>query len=151
MTVLDEVTGARLTMRRRLRWDETDAAGHNHFSSAVRWLEESEHALWRELGLVDYVPRVPRVHLEIDYRARVWFDQPLEVTVGVIRVGETSCTFAFSTVVVGGEPDDPAASREVSSEGRVVVVHAPDPRGGAQPWPDDVRSLLESDRALVSN
>ena len=73
-----------------------------------------------------------------------------EVTVGVIRVGETSCTFAFSTVVVGGEPDDPAAPREVSSEGRVVVVHAPDPSGGAQPWPDDVRSLLESDRALVS-
>ena len=104
MTVLDEVTGARLTMRRRLRWNETDAAGHNHFSSAVRWLEESEHALWRELGLVAYVPRVPRVHLGIDYRARVWFDQPLEVTVGVIRVGETSCTFGFSAVVVEGSP-----------------------------------------------
>ena len=77
-------------------------------------------------------------------------DRHAITTVGVIRVGETSCTFAFSTVVVGGEPDDPAAPREVSAEGRVVVVHAPDPRGGAQPWPDDVRSLLESDRALVS-
>lgn len=135
-----EMAGVRLTTRRRLQWAETDAAGHNHFSSAVRWLEEGEHELWCRLGLAELVPCVPRVHLEIDYRERIWFHQEIEVTVGVIRVGRTSCTFGFCARDLSGR---------VSVEGRVVVVHSPDSHGTAVPWSEGVRDLLESPTALT--
>lgn len=139
MAVADELTGARLTVQRRLAWAETDAAGHNHFSSAIRWLEECEHDLWRLLGLTDLVPFVPRVHVEIDYRERVWFAQGLAVTVGVIHVGRSSCTFGFTAVTEEGH---------TSSEGRHTVVHTPLSGGGAAPWPDEVRRLLETPTQL---
>ncbi|OYO06761.1 thioesterase [Enemella evansiae] len=134
MTVLDEFTGARHTMTRRLAWHETDAAGHNHFAAAMRWLEEGEHALWRSLGQSAMVGAVPRVHVEADYLGRIFFDDELEVTTGVIRVGRTSAS--FGTVV--------RRDGQVVVETRHVVAYAPDPRGGAQPWPEDVRALLET-------
>ncbi|MGA0209968.1 MAG: acyl-CoA thioesterase, partial [Candidatus Nanopelagicales bacterium] len=66
-----EVPGSRVTAYRRLAWNETDAAGHNHFSAAVRWLEETEHALYRALGLeLGFIERVPRVSLRLDYSQR---------------------------------------------------------------------------------
>lgn len=69
MSVKEEITGASLTVRRRLEWADTDAAGHNHFSVAVRWMEEVEHDLRRALKLpVELTGSIPRVHVEIDYR-----------------------------------------------------------------------------------
>lgn len=132
MGVLDEITGARHAMARRLAWHETDAAGHNHFSAALRWLEEGEHALWRSLGHPALVGSVPRVHVEVDYLGRVYFDDELEVVSGVIRVGRTSATFG-TVVRRDGQP---------VVEARHVIAYAPDPRGGAQPWPEEIRALL---------
>ena len=37
-------------MRRRVQFYETDAAGIVHFSWFYRYMEEAEHALWREAG-----------------------------------------------------------------------------------------------------
>lgn len=139
MTVLDEITGARLIMLRHLTWAETDAAGHNHFSAAVRWLEEGEHALWRHLGLVSTVPTVPRVHVELDFRQRIFFGDQVEVTVGVTRVGTTSATFGMSVRRDG----------EIMIESRHVVAHCPDPRGGAVPWTDSVREALTASRTFT--
>ena len=132
-SVRDELTGARVTMHRRLAWAETDAAGHNHFSVAVRWLEEAEHLMWRSLGLSSMVPHVPRVHLEVDYHRRIYFDDEVEVAVGVITVGRSSLQLGFEVRSVDGA---------LAQSGRYTVVHAPDASGGAQPWPDEVRDLL---------
>lgn len=138
MGVMDEIAGARRRIRRNLTWAETDAAGHNHFSAAVRWLEEGEHDLWRSLGLVEIIPAVPRVHLDIDYRDRIFFGDTIEVTTGIVRVGTTSATFAtaISHVDADGNPTT------LAIECRHIVAHCPDPRGHAQPWPDAVRNLL---------
>lgn len=125
--------GARITYRRRLTWAETDATGHQHFSAVVRWLEEAEHELWRQLGLVDLVPCVPRVHLELDYSARLWFDDAFDVIVLVAEVGRSSCRFALDVC-------DSSGSAAIA--GTFTVVHAPDPTRGAQPWPDRVREAL---------
>jgi len=38
-------------LRRRVQFYETDAAGIVHFSWFFRYMEEAEHALWREAGL----------------------------------------------------------------------------------------------------
>ncbi|NNG19788.1 acyl-CoA thioesterase [Naumannella sp. ID2617S] len=132
MAVLDEVTGARHVMTRRLAWHETDAAGHNHFAAALRWLEEGEHALWRALGHPDLVASLPRVHVEVDYRGRIYFNDELEVTSGVLRVGRTSATLGTVVVRDGG----------MVIECRHTVAHCPDPTAGALPWPDDIRTLL---------
>lgn len=127
-----EITGARIRLRRRLAWAETDAAGHNHFSVAVRWLEEAEHELWRSLGFAEIVPDVPRVHLELDYAHRIWFNQEVEVTLGVVRVGTSSLHLAYTVHTLDGI---------VAQSGRYVIVHAPD-AAGSTPWPDRVRAAL---------
>lgn len=134
MSVSQEITGARIVIRRRLAWRQTDAAGHNHFSSAVEWLEEAEHELYRSLGLgADLVPGIPRVHLELDYRARMWFGQEVDVEVGVISIGRSSLTLGFEVRAMDGA---------VTVEGRYVIVHSPDPHGGSQPWPAEIVSAL---------
>jgi acyl-CoA thioester hydrolase len=132
-SVRDELTGARVTMRRRLAWAETDAAGHNHFSVAVRWLEEAEHLLWRSLGLASMVPQVPRVHIEVDYHRRIYFEEEVEVTVGVITLGRSSLTLGFEVRSIDGT---------LAQSGRHTVVHAPDTSGEARPWTDETRELL---------
>lgn len=126
-------TGARVTTRRRLAFAETDAAGHNHFSAAVRWLEEAEHELWRSVGAPDMVPRIPRVHVEVDYSERIYFDQEVEVTLGVVSVGRTSCSFGMEVRTLDGG---------LAQTARHTVVHVPEEGGGARPWPDELRAAL---------
>ena len=46
-------------LRRRVQFYETDAAGIVHFSWFFRYMEEAEHALWREAGLMLY--KIPLV------------------------------------------------------------------------------------------
>lgn len=126
-------TGAWVTTRRRLAFAETDAAGHNHFSVAVRWLEEAEHELWRSVGAPDLVPKIPRVHVEVDYSERIYFDQEVEVTLGVVSVGRTSCTFEMEVRTLDGV---------LTQSAHHTVVHVPEDGGGAEPWPDEIRSAL---------
>jgi acyl-CoA thioester hydrolase len=124
-------------MCRRAAWSETDAAGHTHFSAPFRWLEEAEHELFRRIGAdPEMIPRLPRVHIDIDYRSRLLFNQLLWVRVAVLRVGRSSCTLSFSVV---DESWTPAVI------GTYVIVHAASTSTGSSPWPDDVRAGLTSD------
>lgn len=130
------ITGARVIVQRHVAWGETDAAGHNHFAAAFRWLEESEHALYRCLGFsAEFIDRVPRVHIDIDYRDRLYFGQLIEVELGVISVGSSSCRFAMHVRREGVEV--------ISAS--YVVVHVAGTTEGGTPWPADLRSALESD------
>ena len=45
------MAGASVEIKRFLEWAETDAAGHQHYSCAFRWVEECEAALYRSVGL----------------------------------------------------------------------------------------------------
>lgn len=134
MTRTEEIAGARVSIRRRLAWAETDAAGHNHFAAALRWLEDAEHELWTRLGHADLVPRLPRVHVEIDYRQQLSFGQPFLVTLAVAGVGRSSCAFMFE---VCAEEDRPAIA------GQYTVVHVAASGGAAAPWPAAVRAALD--------
>lgn len=135
-----DVQGSRVTAYRRLAWNETDAAGHNHFSAAVRWLEETEHALYRTVGLgLEFIDRVPRVSLRLDYFRRLYFGDELRIELGVVRLGTSSCTFAFS--VFNGDGDEAVA-------GEYVVVHVESTDGGSAPWPEEMRQALLSGEHL---
>ena len=143
VAVLPEPAGASITMCRRVAWSETDAAGHNHFTAPFRWMEEAEHELFRRIGAERaMIPRLPRVHIEIDYRDRLFFDQLIWVKVSVVRLGSSSCTFSFCV-------DDEFGRSAVS--GTYVVVHAASTSTGSQPWPEDVRAALSADSVFVAD
>jgi acyl-CoA thioester hydrolase len=115
-----------------VEWPDTDAAGHYHHSSVIRWVEAAEAALHTELGLDELFGTVPRVHYEVDYLARLWFRDLVQITLEVESVGRTSLTYAFVVRRDG----------EVAARGRMVCVHA-DPKGeGATAWDGDVRARL---------
>jgi acyl-CoA thioester hydrolase len=121
-----------VTVERMVEWPDTDAAGHYHHSSVIRWVEAAEAALHTELGLDELFGTVPRVHYEVDYLARLWFRDLVQITLEVESVGRTSLTYAFVVRRDG----------EVAARGRMVCVHA-DPKGdGATAWDGDVRARL---------
>lgn len=130
----------RVSVTRSVDWCDTDAAGHHHHSSVIRWVEAAENALHEQLGLPELFGVVPRVRYEVDYVDRLWFRDEVVTSLWVEAVGRTSLTLAFE--VVG--PRGPAA------RGRMVCVNVADRAGGtsgdgspAVPWTDGVRDLLE--------
>jgi acyl-CoA thioester hydrolase len=140
-TETDSTTGSQVIVHRRVAWNETDAAGHNHFSAAFRWIEEAEHDLYFGLGFdMSIIDRVPRVHIDIDYSARLYFNESIMVRVVVERVGNSSCTLGFQIGKDGGP---------VAISGSYVIVHAASTTEGSAPWPADVRAALTSGQEIV--
>jgi len=128
--------GASIVVRRRVAWNETDAAGHNHFTAVFRWLEEAEHSLLRAIGAATaMIARIPRVHIDVDYHDRLYFGEVIDVRVGVVRVGTSSCAFEFEVLKADGV-------RAIS--GNYVIVHASSTASGAAPWPAAMREALAS-------
>ncbi len=128
--------GAFVEKVRLLEWMETDAAGHQHYTSVFRWVEECESALYRKLGLPSTLfGQIPRVKVEMEYKRRIFFGEEIVTRLQVQRVGTTSMELGF-TARVGGE---------LAAEGSYIIVHAPVFGEGSQPWPDEWR------RAFTSN
>ncbi|MEV3992642.1 thioesterase family protein [Streptomyces sp. NPDC049837] len=122
-----------IVIERRVEWPDTDAAGHYHHSTVVRWVEAAEAALLRRLGLGHLFGSTPRVHFEADYRARLWFGDLVRIELRVTKVGTASLHYAFT---VRGQGDEEAAA------GRMVIAHSAARASGTTPWPDEVRDLL---------
>ena len=70
-------------LKRRVQFYETDAAGIVHFSWFFRYMEEAEHALWREAGLSIHPPDVdigwPRVAASFEFHRALRFEQEFDV------------------------------------------------------------------------
>ncbi|MFJ7266919.1 acyl-CoA thioesterase [Streptomyces sp. NPDC099050] len=122
-----------VVIERRVEWPDTDAAGHYHHSTVVRWVEAAEAVLLRRLGLSHLFGSTPRVHFEADYRARLWFGETVRTELKVTKVGTSSLHYAFT---VRGEGEGTAAS------GRMVIAHSASHATGSAAWPDDVREVL---------
>ena len=128
-------------MHRLVAWNETDAAGHNHFAAAFRWLEEAEHELLRSVGMpTEEIARIPRVHIDIDYKDRLYFGQEIVVQVTVTKVGTSSCTYDFQVRTDQGV---------IAVSGTLVVVHASSTSEGSAPWPADIRAALLGGRVIT--
>ena len=71
--------------RRRVQFYETDVAGIVHFSWFYRYMEEAEHALWREAGLSihphDSEIGWPRVSASFDFHRALRFEDEFDVEV----------------------------------------------------------------------
>ncbi len=89
---------------KRVEFCETDAAGIAHFASMIVYMEQAEHALLRSIGfsvfpspnsLSSATPNVtwPRVRVECDYHAPVYFEETLQIIVSVAKLGNKSITY----------------------------------------------------------
>ncbi len=84
-------------LKRRVLFYETDLAGIVHFSCYFRYMEEAEHALWREAGL-SIAPKgaeigFPRVSAKFDYHRPLRFEDEFEVWIRVTGLTETTISY----------------------------------------------------------
>jgi acyl-CoA thioester hydrolase len=95
-----------LTVSRRVQFYETDLAGVVHFSWYLRYMEEAEHALWREAGLTISDPNsdigYPRVAASVEFLAPLHFEDVFDTHIRIETLGKRSITYAC-TITRGDE------------------------------------------------
>ena len=129
-------------MKRRVQFYETDMAGIVHFSWFFRYLEEAEHAMWRQAGLsiaggsgIGW----PRIAASFEYYRPLRFEDEFDVHLrivgkdartiryeGVISMGETP--IATGTLVVkcvSNRPGEPMRSIDIPPEIDALFQVAP--------------------------
>ncbi|TDI52969.1 MAG: acyl-CoA thioesterase [Acidobacteria bacterium] len=122
-----------VSIRRRVQWIDTDAAGIWHHSTVARWAEEAEAELHRQLGIIDQTfGATPRVVVEFEFRSPLRFDDVVDVTITVAKLGRSSITYLIE--VRKGET--------VAASGRMVAVFIDRESGRKRPWPEQIRRAL---------
>lgn len=130
------MSGAEVSIRLRVEWSDTDAAGHHHHASITRWVEAAEAELYRRLGDPSLMRYVPRVEYHAEFLGRLYYQDELDVSLRVEAVGRTSLTYTFD---IRRGRDGSLAAR-----GGFVVVHIDEANGTGDPWPDHLRVALEA-------
>jgi acyl-CoA thioester hydrolase len=134
MSVPDNVSArASVVVQRQVDWSDTDAAGHYHNSTVIRWVEAAEAVLLDRLELLHLYRAMPRVHYEVDYLCPLYFQEIVDVTIWIEAVGRTSVRYAFH--VRRGEA--------LAVRGTMVAVKSDPNVGGSEPWKDSERAALE--------
>jgi len=84
-------------IKRRVQFYETDAAGIVHFSWYFRYMEEAEHALWREAGLSIYQADSPigwpRIAAACEFHRALKFEQEFDVTIRVTEISKRTISY----------------------------------------------------------
>jgi acyl-CoA thioester hydrolase len=86
---------------RRVEFRDTDAAGIAHFSAFFFYMESVEHEFLRQLGLSvlseDETGPVswPRVSASCDFQSAVRFEDVLDISLRIARLGTKSVTYEF--------------------------------------------------------
>ncbi len=133
---------------RSIAFAETDMGGIAHFSNFFRYMEDTEHALFRSLGF-SVVTRVdgqryawPRVHAECDYARPIAFEETLEVHLLVRQLRSRSIDYAFVFRKIGAS----SGEERVATGGLTAVCtqHAPDGGMKAVPIPEAIATRLEA-------
>ena len=89
-------------LKRRVEFSETDLAGFVHFTCFFRYMEEAEHALWREAGLsiVPSDPEIgfPRLATSFEYFRPLKFEAEFEIWMRIAEI--TDKTMPYSCVLM---------------------------------------------------
>ncbi|PPK93796.1 acyl-CoA thioester hydrolase [Kineococcus xinjiangensis] len=133
---------ASATCTTRVEWVDTDASGHHHNTAVIRWVEECEARMFRDLGLLEHVAQAPRVRLEVNFRAPLHFGQEITTELRLERLGERSMSFSFR--VWGGVRDEEpgGAPPRPAADGLLVTACVPPGATVAAPWPEHLRRTL---------
>lgn len=128
------------TISRWVEWVDTDAAGQQHNSSILRWVETREAELVRNLGLHDYFSSAPRVQQVVNYTTKLFFGQQVTTSVSIQKVGRTSLTLDFEVL---GEAFQ-GRERASAVHGHVVVMHMTPGADQTSPWPPATLAAIHS-------
>jgi acyl-CoA thioester hydrolase len=130
-------------LTRRVHFYETDMAGIVHFSWFFRYMEEAEHAMWREAGLsiadgsgIGW----PRVEASFEYYRPLRFEDVFEVHLrivakeaqtiryeGIVTRGDTRiATGRIAVRCVIRKPGEPMRSMDIPPEIDAILKVAPD-------------------------
>lgn len=124
---------ARVRIRRRVEWAQTDAAGHHHWTAVLHWAEQAETVLHERLGIADVTfGREPRVNVTVDFTERLYFRQAVDVDFAVEHVGTTSARYAFTVTRDG----------VTAARGTLSTVLVDPGTGRPSPWPEELRTAL---------
>lgn len=136
------------TKRRRVEWADTDCAGIVHFTSFLRYVENTEHAFWRSLGISVHIGEGeekhgwPRLSVSCDFTKPVRFEQLLNVSLRILKVGNTTLRYGFWIF------DDKQPKPSLVAAGELTIIHVSlDPGSGSirkAPIPEDLRELITS-------
>jgi acyl-CoA thioesterase FadM len=124
---------ARVVLRRRIEWMDTDAAGIYHWTTVFRLAEAAEAALHTALGIADFTfGATPRVAVQATFAHPLRFNDPVEVAFAVRALGRTSVEYGLAIESEHG----------TAAEGTVKTCLVDRATGRAIPWPDEVRAAL---------
>ena len=120
----------RFVHRRRVEFADTDVAGIMHFSNFFRFMEVTEHAFYREIGLSvhpfnketsnDNDPKVgwPRVHASADFRLPLRFEEEVDIELLIENIRNKTIHYLFR---IWKNPDD-NKTKILAATGRFTVV-----------------------------
>ena len=133
-------------MTHRVEFSETDMAGIIHFSSYFRYMEVTEHAFFRSLGIsiagqnAIHPVGWPRVKVAAEFRHPLQFEDEVEVHLLVREKGSKALTYEFRFRKTNG-----GASINVGHGSLTVVCVAKDDSGKmkATSIPDEIARLID--------
>ena len=124
---------ARIVLRRRIEWMDTDAAGIYHWTTVFRLAEAAEAALHTALGIADFTfGATPRVAVEASFARSLRFNDPVEVELAVAALGRTSVEYRLA---IAGE-------QGTAAQGTVKTCLIDRGTGREVPWPDEIRAAF---------
>jgi acyl-CoA thioester hydrolase len=122
-----------ITIRRRIEWMDTDAAGIYHWTTVFRLAEAAEASLHTALGIADRTfGATPRLRASGDFRTPLRFNDVVDVRLEVTGVGRSSLTYAAEVRRDG----------ELAATAEIVACLIDRETKRATPWPDDIREAL---------
>ncbi|HEX6882663.1 MAG TPA: acyl-CoA thioesterase [Planctomycetota bacterium] len=136
--------------RRRIEFYETDMAGIVHFSNFFRFMESTEHAFFRSLGLSlhrggpEGMSGWARVGAQCEFRRPLHYMDEVEIELVVREKKQTSLAYDFVFRRVA-DRDGPVPPDEVAT-GRLSVVHVTAANGArmkAAGMPPDVARAID--------
>ncbi|HEU4691598.1 MAG TPA: thioesterase family protein [Vicinamibacterales bacterium] len=84
-------------LHRRVAFHEVDSAGIVHFSVYFRYMEEAEHAMWRQAGLSIAARGAdvgfPRVSAGFDYHRPLRFEDEFAARIRIVAIGDKSMRY----------------------------------------------------------
>ena len=94
----DTSTASEFRTRRRVEFADTDCAGIAHFAVFFRYMEEAEHAMWREAGLSiapeDVDVGFPRGAAGLEYHRPPRFEDEFDIVIRVAAISEKTIRYA---------------------------------------------------------
>src|SRR6476620_4152839 len=98
---------ARVVLKRRIEWMDTDAAGIYHWTTAFRLAEAAEAVLHTALGIADFTfGAMPRVAVSASFTHPLRFNDLVDVALAVETIGRTSVSYRLSITAAAGPAVD---------------------------------------------